>query len=178
MLLSILLLVGCGGTSTSKKTDIPTSSSAMKELGSQKEDSTRKSELKECLAGCEVFQEGNGLLSKGMCIDTCWAEEATIKKDIKLCDKVSADNALIQAGCRIGVAEETLDEKHCATIDDEMMQSGCYMEIAGLKKDSSICENITIGISKALCIDDIENGDGVYEEYTDEVEDYYDEGGY
>lgn len=154
VLLSSLLLAGCGAKTSIEKSDSPTDSMVEKAETSQK-DSIKKSEIKECLTGCEVFEEGGeGLLSREMCIDTCWAEEAEVKKDISICDeKVSAENALIQSGCRMNVAEATLDPKHCETIKDNIMKIGCYSELASLKKDPSICDNVEEGMMRTICVE-------------------------
>ena len=153
ILASALLLTGCGEGDNSKVTD-PSSEPIKKEI----EASIQKSELKECLKGCEVFEEGNGLLSKGMCIDTCWTEEAKLQKDIAICDeKVSPDNALMQSGCRLNVAEATLNSEHCDTIKDGIMKLGCYSSLANKTKDETICEKITDGMMKMICIEGIED---------------------
>lgn len=152
---ALLTLAGCGGT-TSVSDEAGNNEVKPKEV-SQPKAPIAKSEIKECLPGCEAFEEGEGLLSKGMCQDACWTDEAEVRKDITICDeKVSKDNALMQIGCRLNVATATLDPKYCATIDDGIMTMGCYSELAVLKKDPTICENIPAGITRSICLDSLE----------------------
>lgn len=116
-----------------------------------------KTDIEVCLKGCG-YLDGTGMFSKEFCVDSCWASVAKDMKDISICDtKVDPKNDLVQSACRINVAEETLNPKDCEGIGataDDMFRISCYSTVAKKKKDPSVCDLITSGMFKSVCVED------------------------
>ncbi|MBI5421709.1 hypothetical protein HZA44_01070 [Candidatus Peregrinibacteria bacterium] len=123
---------------------------------------SNKTDVEQCLKGCG-YLNGTGMFSKEFCVDSCWAAVAKDTGDVSICDtKVDPKNDLVQAACRINVAETTLDPKSCAGIGataDDMMRVSCVSNVATKKKDPSICELIPEGMFRSVCLDDVKNAE-------------------
>jgi hypothetical protein len=63
------------------------------------------------------------------------------------------------------VARASKDEKMCSSIADESQKNYCYYALANLKKDSSLCYQITAVESAQLCLAQVDGDSSICDSY-------------
>lgn len=104
--------------------------------------------------------------------ELCYAEFATLKKDISLCDTLTQEGESVRSGCRIKtMLQRAITENNisfCEQLENEektpfhykgreykidigLKISGCYTELAVINSDIKICEKLKETQDKELC---------------------------
>ena len=140
---NIFVLNGCGSKNT---VDNIVDNNPKDEVEYIKED---------CMVWCRMMWNGNAnneWRSKSEmekdCNSLCEAWEAMQNNDLNACDK---SEWIMRDSCISSIAQETIDSKACAKINDLTMKGWCYSSIAEKSKDASICDQIEDSMWKSIC---------------------------